>query len=135
MRLEDGTDFPLFSIPFGTTIAIAKILFGKRIVNDVRESFEEVLIDMMDVRDILKRKVKKVVIDRLDANNRFYATVTVEENGEEKRLIMVPSSAILLALMANADIYIDSLLLGAVKRKEKEEKEEVDEREEPEFYI
>ncbi|GEM_PF-2846428 len=138
LRLEDGSEFPLFSIPFATTIAIAKILFGRRIISDVRESFEEVLIDMSDVRDVLRKKVKKVVIDRLDANNRFYATVIVDENGTEKRLIMVPSSAILLALMADADIFIDSLLLGIVRRKEREEEEETEEEEKKgprEFYI
>jgi len=122
LQLEDGRVFPMFSIPVNTIIAIGNIIYGKRIVDDERKNFGEILAEMPTVREQLGKIVKKVVIDRIDNSDRFYATATLTLNGDEKSVTMVPSSAILLALLANAEIYVDEMLLGLIEP-EDEEKE------------
>ena len=114
LQLEDGRVFPMFSIPVNTIIAIGNIIYGKRIVDDERKNFGEILAEMPIVREQLGKIVKKVVIDRIDNSDRFYATATLALNGNEKLVTMVPSSAILLALLANAEIYVDEMLLGLI---------------------
>lgn len=114
LQLEDGRVFPMFSIPVNTIIAIGNIIYGKRIVDDERKNFGEILAEIPIVREQLGKIVKKVVIDRIDNSDRFYATVTLALNGNEKLVTMVPSSAILLALLANAEIYVDEMLLRLI---------------------
>lgn len=115
LQLEDGRVFPMFSIPVNTIIAIGNIIYGKRIVDDERKNFGEILSEIPIVREQLGKVVKKVVIDRIDNSDRFYATATLTLNGDEKLVTMVPSSAILLALLANAEIYVDEMLLGLIE--------------------
>lgn len=115
LQLEDGRVFPMFSIPVNTIIAIGNIIYGKRIVDDERKNFGEILAEIPIVREQLGKIVKKVVIDRIDNSDRFYATATLALNGDEKLVTMVPSSAILLALLANAEIYVDEMLLGLIE--------------------
>jgi len=120
LQLEDGRIFPMFSIPINTIIAIGNIIYGKRIVDDERKNFGEILAEIPLLREYLKKIVRKVVIDRIDNNDRFYATATLTVDGDEKIITMVPSSAILLALLANAEIYVDEMLLGLVQPEDEE---------------
>jgi len=122
LQLENGKVFPMFSIPVNTIVAIGNIIYGKRIVEDERKNFGEILAEIPLIREYLGKIVKKVVIDRIDNSDRFYATATLALNGNEKSVTMVPSSAILLALLANAEIYVDEMLLGLMEP-EDEEKE------------
>lgn len=122
LQLENGKVFPMFSIPVNTIVAIGNIIYGKRIVEDERKNFGEILAEIPLIREYLGKVVKKVVIDRIDNSDRFYATATLALNGNEKSVTMVPSSAILLALLANAEIYVDEMLLGLMEP-EDEEKE------------
>lgn len=120
LQLENGKVFPMFSIPVNTIVAIGNIIYGKRIVEDERKNFGEILAEIPLVREYLRKIVKKVVIDRIDNSDRFYATATLALNGNEKSVTMVPSSAILLALLANAEIYVDEMLLGLMEPQDEE---------------
>ncbi|BCU70532.1 bifunctional nuclease family protein [Stygiolobus caldivivus] len=128
LYLEDSREFKMFYIPPEIVILVNK-LQGKNeyeqiVASDNRESIYDVLYDILsfssDVKEYLKKIVNRVIIDDIVRESGVYvATVEFKFDGViiEKKLI--PSHAVLLALLCDKPIYVKKQL---VEEQEDEEK-------------
>ena len=128
LYLEDNREFKMFYIPPEIVILINK-LQGKNeyehiIGNDNRESIYDVLYDILsfssEIKENLSNIVNRVIIDDIMRESGVYvATVEFKFDGViiEKKLI--PSHAVLLALLCDKPIYVKRQL---VEEQENEER-------------
>lgn len=114
-RLEDGRDFNLFSVPQDIVITIRKIK-GFHIEDD-RETIYDILLSSPKSIETFKKHLKKVVIDSMNPLTYTYSAVAeFGTNGAVIRRRMVPSHAILLALLSNKPIYVKKELVDEQER-------------------
>jgi len=128
LHLEDNREFKMFYIPPEIVILVNK-LQGKNEYegitgNDNRESIYDILYDIIsfssDIKENLKKIVNRVIIDDVIKESGVYvATVEFKFDGViiEKKLI--PSHAVLLALLCDKPIFVKKQL---VEEQEDEEK-------------
>jgi len=128
LYLEDSREFKMFYIPPEIVILVNK-LQGKNEYegitgNDNRESLYDILYDIIsfstDIKENLKKIVNRVIIDDIIKESGVYvATVEFKFDGViiEKKLI--PSHAVLLALLCDKPIFVKKQL---VEEQEAEEK-------------
>ena len=128
LYLEDDREFKMFQIPPEIVILVNKIQgkndYEQFIGSDRRESIYDVLYDIItfssDIKENLKNMVNRVIIDDIIKEYGVYvATVEFKFDGIiiEKKLI--PSHAVLLALLCDKPIYVKKEL---VEEQEKEER-------------
>lgn len=125
--LEDGQRFIMGGIPLEIATEIRKYLskysssessHGKKLVistDDARYTIFDILLDIPDIEKILYNSVKEVIIDYYDSEYNIYgATIELDKNYTiaKKRVLMIPSHAILLALLANKKIYVSGKLVA-----------------------
>ncbi|WFO75942.1 bifunctional nuclease family protein [Desulfurococcaceae archaeon MEX13E-LK6-19] len=114
-RLEDGRDFNLFSVPQDIVVAIRKIKGYK--VEDDRETIYDILLSSPESIEAVRKHLKRVVIDSI--NPLTYTYSAIAEFGADGALIkrkMVPSHAILLALLSDKPIYVKRELVDEQER-------------------
>jgi bifunctional DNase/RNase len=111
LYLEDGSDFVMGSIPTDTAIAILQKIQNKSNM-DSRYSCPDVLCEIT--------QVETVTIDCLvPRSNAYAATIQLRVEGFADREItfqMVPSQAVLVALTADAPIFVSNELIELQKR-------------------
>ena len=130
--LEDGSRFRMGGIPIEIAIEIEKYLinsYNRESLDytDPRYTIYDTLLEFPDIERILRDAVKEVVIDYYDSRYSFYgASIILNEKYTigKKKIIMIPSHAILLALLANKCVYVDSKLLDRVKYEYFDEEDE-----------
>lgn len=120
--LEDGRFFDMSSIPVDAAIAIERLANGVDITSDPRMILALFLAEIPFIEHALRDTVREVVIDDVLEYRGGYvycATVKVSINGKTFKRIMVPSSAIILALLAGAEVYVDERFLVPLSSSEK----------------
>jgi bifunctional DNase/RNase len=88
-----------------------KIIYNE---GDPRFTIIDMLIDFPDIEKVLHDSIKEVVIDYFDPNYNIYgASIMLDENYTlaKGRVMMIPSHAILLALLANRNVYVKKQLV------------------------
>jgi len=114
--LEDGRSFNMSSIPVDAAIAIERLANGVELSGDPRLSLPMILMEIPSVESDIRGSVKEVVIDDMLESEGGYvycASVFLEIDGKILKKLMVPSSAIILALLSGADVYVDEKFLSS----------------------
>jgi len=118
--LEDGRIFRMGGISLDIAAEIKKYLAKsggdrKRLAtdlinrNDPRFTIIDMLIDFPDIEKVLHESIREVVIDYFDPNYNIYGASIILDDAytiAKKRVMMIPSHAILLALIANRKVYV-----------------------------
>ncbi|MEJ2770080.1 MULTISPECIES: bifunctional nuclease family protein [unclassified Stygiolobus] len=135
LYLEDSREFKMFYIPPEIVILVNK-LQGKNEYegitgNDNRESLYDILYDIVsfstDIKENLKKIVNRVIIDDIIKESGVYvATVEFKFDGViiEKKLI--PSHAVLLALLCDKPIFVKKQLVEEQEAEEKKRGSDVE---------
>lgn len=135
LYLEDNREFKMFYIPPEIVILVNK-LQGKNeyegiIGNDNRESLYDILYDIIsfstDIKENLKKIINRVIIDDVIKESGVYvATVEFKFDGViiEKKLI--PSHAVLLALLCDKPIFVKKQLVEEQEAEEKKRGSDVE---------
>ncbi|MEJ2781704.1 MAG: DUF151 domain-containing protein [Sulfolobaceae archaeon] len=135
LYLEDSREFKMFYIPPEIVILVNK-LQGKNEYegitgNDNRESLYDILYDIIsfstDIKENLKKIVNRVIIDDIIKESGVYvATVEFKFDGViiEKKLI--PSHAVLLALLCDKPIFVKKQLVEEQEAEEKKRGSDVE---------
>lgn len=135
LYLEDSREFKMFYIPPEIVILVNK-LQGKNEYegitgNDNRENLYDILYDIIsfstDIKENLKKIVNRVIIDDIIKENGVYvATVEFKFDGViiEKKLI--PSHAVLLALLCDKPIFVKKQLVEEQEAEEKKRGSDVE---------
>jgi Uncharacterized conserved protein len=128
LYLEDSREFKMFYIPPEIVILVNK-LQGKNEYegitgNDNRESLYDILYDIIsfstDIKENLKKIVNRVIIDDIIKESGVYvATVEFKFDGVIVEKKLIPSHAVLLALLCDKPIFVKKQL---VEEQEAEEK-------------
>ncbi len=123
LTLEDGERFIMGGIPLEIATEIKKYLSkndsshnSKLIINsdDSRYTIFDILIDIPNIEKVLYNSIREVVIDYYDPEYNIYgATIELERNYTiaRKKILMIPSHAILLSLLANKKVYVSRKLV------------------------
>jgi len=122
MKLEDGSTFRMGGIPQNIALEIWEVLEKRRSSRfsaeniDPRLTLSQVIIELAEVRRVR-------ITDILPQYNVYVAEVDIlpEGFGKPITLQMVPSHAILVALRADADIFVSKQLLINIREEEAEE--------------
>ena len=153
LYLEDGRIFRMGGISLDIAAEIRKYLAKsgggrKRFVgdlinrNDPRFTIIDMLIDFPDIEKVLHESIREVVIDYFDPNYNIYGASIVLDDAytiAKKRVMMIPSHAILLALIANRKVFVsrelvdDQMLSEDELDKMTEPHDDLDEWDEEEF--
>lgn len=114
--LENNQVFRMGGIPLEIATEIRKYLSKpysskKDLIgsDDMRYTFFDSLLDFPDIEKILYESIEKIIINYYDSGYNIYgATVELNEKYTiaKKRILMIPSHAILLALLANRKVYV-----------------------------
>lgn len=108
--LEDGRSFMLYTVPIDVVEAIRRLkgeesMFPRE--GDERETFFDVITTNILLREALGKYLSKVIIDSLDVETYTYAAIAeFVEGGIIVKRRMIPSHAILMALVAGKPVYI-----------------------------
>ena len=115
-------------ISYDVALEIKKYLaldseFDLPTINDPRFTLYDMFLEIPDLEKILHGTIKEVIIDYYDPEFSIYgASVILDDNYTvmKKKLLMIPSHAILLALLANRNVYVDSRLVESQENNELE---------------
>ncbi|MGC9181541.1 bifunctional nuclease family protein [Thermogladius sp.] len=111
-ELEDGRSFYLERVPYDVIIFVKKINGG--VIDDDRERLGDLLISMPEVLEALGKHVKRVLIEEFDETRGVYSAYVEFNDGELTiKRKMVPSHAILLALLVSKPVYVKKELVDA----------------------
>ncbi len=120
LALEDGGEFTLVNIPYDVAEAIKILNDGS--VPPRRQSIYTFLASHEDFKDMMRRTLKRVIIDEVDLSTGLYtATVEFEGSGIGLSIKMIPSQAIYLALITEKPIYVTRKLVEMEKNWSEEE--------------
>ncbi len=116
-KLEDGRVFKLYSVPVDIVYIIKKIkgssdLSDDYMLGDDRETIFDIISSIPGALEEIGRHLRRVVIDSINPETYTYAATV--EFGHENALIkrrMIPSHAILLALLTHRPVYIRKILV------------------------
>jgi len=114
--LENGEYFDMSAIPIDAAIAIERLANGVDLTSDPRMILALVLAEIPAIESALKESIEEVIIDdiiRYGVSYVYCASVKIKINGKFIRRIMVPSSAIVLALLAGANVYVDEKFVSS----------------------
>lgn len=128
LKLEDNKVFRMSGISYDVALEIKKYLaldseFNLPTINDPRFTIYDLLLEIPDLEKILHGTIKEVIIDHYDPEYSIYgASVILNDDYTvmKKKLLMIPSHAILLALLANRNIYVDARLVESQENNESE---------------
>ena len=115
LSLENGDEFTLVNIPVDVAEAI-------RIINEDeipprRQSLYTFLANHEDFKELMRRSLKRVVIDEFDEDTGLYtATVEFGDGQSTISVKMIPSQAIFLALITDRPVYVHRRLVEMEKR-------------------
>lgn len=130
-RLEDGREFKLYSVPIDIVEIIRKIkgynTYMEEEFNDDRETLYDIILTTPNAIDALGKHLKRVIIDSINPETYTYSAIA--EFGEDKMIIrrkMIPSHAILLALITNKPIYVRKILVDQQEEFREESEEDLD---------
>ena len=113
--LENGEEFNMSSIPVDAAIAIERLANGEDLTTDPRLNLPLMLAEIPGVEKSIRDSISEVFIDdfiQSDAGYVYVATVVLNLNGRSVKKLMVPSNAIILALLSDADVYVDNKFLS-----------------------
>ncbi len=137
-RLEDGRVFKLYSVPIDIVLVIKKM---KGIdpdyeydLNDDRETIFDIITSIPGAIEEVGRHLRRVIIDSINPETYTYAATV--EFGHENAVIrrkMIPSHAILLALLTHKPVYIRKILVDQQEDFEALDEEEFGESGEEDF--
>lgn len=110
MHLEDGSEFIMAGIPLDTSTAILRRLHNKS-NPDSRHSCQDVICEISEV-------ISTTIDCIVPKSSAFAATIRLKVEGftNELKYQMIPSQAVLLALTADAPIYVSRELIELQKR-------------------
>ncbi len=151
--MEDGRIFRMGGISLDIAAEIRKYLaksggsrrrFAGDLINrnDPRFTIIDMLIDFPDIEKVLHESIREVVIDYFDPNYNIYGASIILDDAytiAKKRVMMIPSHAILLALIANRKVFVakelvdDQMLSEDELDKMTEPYDDLDEWDEEEF--
>lgn len=117
--LENRKVFRMSGISYDVAMEIKKYLaleseFDIPTINDPRFTLYDMFLEIPDLEKILHGTIKEVIIDYYDPEFSIYgATVILDDSYTvmKKKLLMIPSHAILLAILANRNVYVDRKLV------------------------
>lgn len=126
LRLENNKVFRMSGISYDIAIEIKKYIaqsseFNLPTINDPRFTLYDMFLEIPDLEKILHGTIKEVVINYYDHEFSIYgATVVLDDNYTvmKKKLLMIPSHAILLAILANRNVYVDKKLIESQENDE-----------------
>jgi len=104
-ELENGENFLMANIPISIALNISRIIGGIE-GNDSRLTLAELIPEIC--------VVEKIIIDSIiPYSNAYQATVEIRLEGfsDVQHYQMIPSHATLLALLANADIFVSENII------------------------
>ena len=104
-ELENGENFLMANIPISIALNISRIIGGIE-GNDSRLTLAELIPEIC--------VVEKIIIDSIiPYSNAYQATVEIRLEGfsDVQHYQMIPSHATLLALLANADIFVSDNII------------------------
>ncbi len=124
LKLENNDNFRLMGIPYDIALEIWSLLrrkSGYRRRRDPRLSISELFCEIAEVEYI-------VITDILPELGVYVADayIKIRDSNNSGRIVkykMIPSHAILLALLNNADIYVDKKLLVEEEGEKSEDNE------------
>ncbi len=117
---EDGRKLSLYNIPLEIAMELEKYsnneneFISGEVDYDYRYTVFEVLMEMPSIEKVIGDSIKEVYINGYDPeNNAYYAEVEITMNytGGVKRVKMIPSHAVLLSIIGNIPLYVDSDLI------------------------
>lgn len=116
---SDGRKINMYNIPLEIALELEKYSSNRETITseedlDYRYTIFDILMEMPSIEEIIKESIKEIYINGYDPeNNAYYAEVVVNKNytGYSKKLKVIPSHALLLSIMGNIPLYIDSDLL------------------------
>ena len=114
-ELENGENFLMANIPISIALNISRIIGGIE-GNDSRLTLAELIPEIC--------VVEKIIIDSIiPYSNAYQATVEIRLEGfsDVQHYQMIPSHATLLALLANADIFVSDNVISATDNLEEME--------------
>jgi bifunctional DNase/RNase len=105
---DNGAGTRVMPIWIGPTeaAAIGLALEGQPRIRPMTHDF------LANVIDALNAEIDRVVIDRVDGST-FYATVSLEHNGQSIPIDARPSDSIALAIRTQAPLFVDENVLNA----------------------
>ncbi len=118
-ELSDGREFVLAHVSWDIAREIMRIQGDE--IGDDRETIYEILFSMPGVIDEIKRNLRRVIIDHLNPETLVYSAYA--EFGFDNITIrrkMIPSHAIMLALLADRPIYVKKALVDERESLEEE---------------
>lgn len=128
-RLEDGRVFRLYSVPIDIVLVVKKLkgsdLELEYMLKDDRETIFDVIVSIPKAIEEVGKHLKRVVIDSINPETYTYAATA--EFGQENTVIrrkMIPSHAILLALLTHKPIYVRKILVDQQQEFEEDELED-----------
>lgn len=121
LNLENGWKFKMGGISYDVALEIRKYLSRPKPneafpphLNDARFTLVDILLDIPELEKALHSSIKEIVIDYFDPEYNIYgASVYLNDNLTYRRgrILMIPSHAILLALIGNKEVYVSSDLV------------------------
>jgi len=116
---QDGRKMNMYNIPLEIALELEKYASNHEMdPNDLEYEFRysifDVMMELPTLEEIIKESVSEIYINNFDPEMNIYsAEVVVKMNytGAEKKIHMIPSHAILLSILGNIPVYVDSDLL------------------------
>ncbi len=120
LSLENDEEFSMVNIPVDVAEAIKMINNGE--LPPQRQSIYTFLSSHEDFKELMRRTLKRVIIDEFEPDTGVYtATVEFEDGSISIKVKMIPSHAIYLALITDKPIYVSKKLLDMEKKWEEGE--------------
>ncbi len=114
LTLDNGDTFTLVNIP--SDVAYAIYMLSSDEVPPRRQSIYTFLANHEDFKDLMRRTLKRIVIDEFDESTGLYtATVEFGDSNMSISIKMIPSHAIFLALITKKPIYVTRKLVEMEK--------------------
>ena len=117
---SDGRKINMYNIPLEIALELEKYSSnGEKVAPDdedyeYRYTIFDILMEMPSVEKIIRESISEIYINGFDSdNNAYYAEVLINKNytGYSKKVKVIPSHALLLSIMGNIPLYIDSDLI------------------------
>ncbi len=125
-RLEDGREFKLYSVPIEIVEMIRKIkgyeTYSETELKDDRETLYDILISTPGALEELGKHLRRVVIDSINPETYTYsASAEFGDGNTVIRRKMIPSHAILMAMITHKPIFVRKILVDQQENMEDEE--------------
>ena len=118
LKLEDGEDFYLYSIPYDIVEVFRKVN-GDEVLEEgfERQSIFDILSQHDDFKNMFKEDLDYVIIDEFDPETMLFTASVYFSNGAARIVRkMIPSHAIFLALVAEKPVYVSKEIVDIEKK-------------------